>query len=239
MAGTISDAGNPDTAGCFVSAVIGTNVTGITQSSTTESMTLSGSNAYNGPITISSGTFTLGGAGVLGSGTYTGSISNSGLLIFGSSAEQTWSGIISGSGSFTDKGAGILTLQGANTYTGSTTVASGAVLLVNQSLSSGGVLGGSGTIGTSVTVNSGGEISFNVTSGGVAGLSIQGNLATTGTIYVSPTIVSGSLNSGTYVVTSFTGTLTGSPTFDWVPSEGGPSATISTSTPGEIKITVP
>ena len=56
--GTISDAGNPDTGGARISAAIGTNVTGITQNSSSEAMTLSGANAFNGPITITTGTLT-------------------------------------------------------------------------------------------------------------------------------------------------------------------------------------
>jgi autotransporter-associated beta strand protein len=243
--GTISDAGNPDTHGAFISSAIGTNVTGITQNSTSESMTLSGANAYNGPITITSGTLTLSGAGDLGNGAYSGTVSDNGALIFSSTTDQTMSGVISGAGTLTDNGTGYLTLTGANTYTGATTVASGAVLLVNQSISSavsvtsGGLLGGSGTLKNNVTVASGGWISFNVTTGGVAGFTVDGNLSLTGTINVTPTIVSGSLASGTYTIVTYSGSLTGTPTFAWTPPNGSTqTATFSTSTPGVIKITV-
>ena len=243
--GTISDAGNPDTHGAFISAVIGTNVTGITQNSASESMTLSGNNAYNGPITITTGTLTVGGTGALGNGTYSGTIANNGTLVFSSSTDQTWSGVISGSGAFTDSGSGILMLTGSDTYSGATSVASGGALLVNQSLNSavtvnsGGTLGGSGTIHNNVTINSGAELSFNVTSGGVSGLTIQGNIAASGTVYITPTILSGSLNSGTYVIATYTGTLTGSSTFQWLPPTGSTqTATFDTSTTGIINITV-
>ena len=243
--GTISDAGNPDTHGAFISAVIGTNVTGITQNSTSESMTLSGDNAYNGPITITTGTLTLSGAGDLGNGAYSGPITDGGALVYNSSADQTMSGIISGAGTLTASGTGYLTLTGADTYTGATTVSSGAVLLVNQSLSSpvsvtsGGLLGGSGIISSNVAVASGGWISFNVTTGGVAGPAIHGNLSLTGTINITPTIVSGSLASGTYTIVTYTGTLSGTPTFAWTPPSGSSqTATFSTATAGQIQITV-
>ena len=55
----------------------------------------------------------------------------------------TLSGVISGSGgSFTTNGAATLTLSGANTYTGTTTVAQGTLVL-------------SGSVVGPITVNSG------------------------------------------------------------------------------------
>jgi len=117
-------------------------------------------------------------------------------------------------------------------------------LLVNGSLTSavnvtsGAALGGSGTITGNVTVASGGGLRFNVTTGGVTGLAIHDNLALNGTINVTPTMVSGSLTSGTYTIATYTGTLSGTPTFVWTPPPGGTqTATFdTTSTPGVIKI---
>jgi fibronectin-binding autotransporter adhesin len=87
--------------------------------------------------------------------------------------------IIATGGSLTKIGTGTLTLGGANTYTGSTTVNNGA-LIVNGSVNTpvtvnGGTLGGSGTTG-SVTVNSGGTLSPG-TSPGI--LNVSGNLTLT------------------------------------------------------------
>jgi autotransporter-associated beta strand protein len=83
------------------------------------------------------------------------------------------------SASLVKQGGGILTLTGANSYTGTTTI-SGGTLRVNGSLNAasavtvtGGNLGGTGTIGGSVTVGEAG----NIDPGAPAGtLNIGGNL---------------------------------------------------------------
>jgi autotransporter-associated beta strand protein len=80
-------------------------------------------------------------------------------------------------GSLTKIGPGTLTLSGANTYIGPTTVNAGR-LVVNGSITSavtvnGGTLGGSGTTG-SITVNSGGVLSPGNSSGI---LHVAGNLS--------------------------------------------------------------
>jgi len=87
-------------------------------------------NSYSGVTTISSGTLSIGGAGQLGGGTYAANITDNSALVYNSSAAQTLSGIISGSGTLTLSGTGTLTLAGLNTYTGDTTVAAG-LLAVN------------------------------------------------------------------------------------------------------------
>jgi autotransporter-associated beta strand protein len=86
-------------------------------------MTLSGSNTYTGGTTISGGTLVVGGGGVLGNGAYAGAITDNSALVVNSSSAQLLSGVISGSGSLTDKGAGILALTTAtNTYSNGTTI---------------------------------------------------------------------------------------------------------------------
>ncbi|MCK9195930.1 MAG: autotransporter domain-containing protein [Syntrophales bacterium] len=95
---------------------------------------------------------------------------------------STLSGNISGSGSFTKVGAGTVTLRGANTYGGGTTVNGGLFLVNNTS--------GSGTGTGSVTVGNNGSL-------GGAG-TIGGKLINTGT--VSPGSSSSSI--GTLTVNS-------------------------------------
>ena len=110
----------------------GTNlISGIIQNSTGSGMlvkngtgtaTLSGVNTYSGPTTIGAGTLTIGGSGSLGSGIYAANITNNATFYYSSTATQTNSGVISGSGNLIHAGInnGALTLSGANTYTGFT-----------------------------------------------------------------------------------------------------------------------
>jgi fibronectin-binding autotransporter adhesin len=88
-------------------------------------LTLSGVDTYTGNTTINAGSLVISGAGQLNSGSYAGNIANAGTFTYGSSASQTLSGIISGTGALTQTGAGTLTLTGPNTYTGSTTLNAG------------------------------------------------------------------------------------------------------------------
>jgi len=95
-------------------------------------------------------------------------------------------------GGLTKAGSGVLTLTNANTYTGATNVSAGS-LLVNGSIdalsavtvSSAAVLGGSGTIGGSVSYSSGANFAFDpaafltvngasVTFGGFGVANLQG-----------------------------------------------------------------
>ena len=92
-------------------------------------VTLSGVNTYTGSTTISAGTLTIGGAGQLGSGNYAGVVTNNGAFIYDSSAAQTLSGTLCGTGSLTEAGSGTLTLNGVNTYSGPTTVNQGTLTL--------------------------------------------------------------------------------------------------------------
>ncbi|MDC1296351.1 autotransporter-associated beta strand repeat-containing protein, partial [Pseudomonadota bacterium] len=75
---------------------------------------LSEVNTYSGNTTISSGTLEV--SGLLGSGTYSANISNSGTFEYSSSSNQTISGVISGTGDIVKGGTGELTLSGSNTY---------------------------------------------------------------------------------------------------------------------------
>jgi autotransporter-associated beta strand protein len=147
---------------------IGANVTGVTQNSATSRLILSGTNTYTGATTISAGTLQIGAAGTTGRLSTSSAITNNGALVFNRSNAVTqgtdFASVIAGTGSVTQSGAGKLTLSGANTYTGATSVSAGTIA-VNGSLantsttvSSGGTLQGSGSIGGSVTVQGGGII---------------------------------------------------------------------------------
>lgn len=112
-----------------------------------------------------------------------------GALTLGSGGSSfAYSGAISDAGSVTKSGSGIVTLAGTNTYAGSTAVIGGS-LVVNGSIGnsavtvqSGGTLGGIGSIGGTVNVESGGTLSPGWPSGT---LTINNSLELAGTTLVA------------------------------------------------------
>ncbi|MBU3637236.1 autotransporter-associated beta strand repeat-containing protein, partial [Polynucleobacter sp. es-MAR-4] len=93
-------------------------------------LTLTGTNnSFATNLVVNAGNLIIGGAGRLGNGSYAANITNNGALYFNSSANQTLSGIISGSGGLTLQGAGNLTLSGSNSYLGVTTLNAGSLLV--------------------------------------------------------------------------------------------------------------
>ncbi|MCX6874194.1 MAG: autotransporter-associated beta strand repeat-containing protein [Verrucomicrobia bacterium] len=120
-------------------------------------LVLTGSSTHTGGTIISAGTLRLGSGGT--TGWIAGNINNFGSLVFNRSNAVTFPGIIGGLGTVTKAGAGTLTLTGPNTYTGTTVVSTGT-LLVDGSIGGGGTvsvnanctLGGTGTIGGQVMI---------------------------------------------------------------------------------------
>jgi autotransporter-associated beta strand protein len=91
-------------------------------------LTLSGTNAYSGGTRVD--------AGILAGDTASlqGNILNNAQVVFNQAADGTFAGGLSGSGSLVKDGAGILTLAGANSYTGGTTISAGALAVNAASL---------------------------------------------------------------------------------------------------------
>jgi len=136
-------------------------------------LTLSGNNSYTGVTTISSGALLIGDDDTTGS--IAGDVVNNAALIFNRSDASTYSGIISGTGAVTKQRSGTLTLDGANSYSGVTTISDGVL-----------ALSGVGSIGTGGldlgTTDSPGEFDLSGLTAGTYSLPSTASLAGVGTI---------------------------------------------------------
>jgi fibronectin-binding autotransporter adhesin len=137
----------------------------------TGTLVLTGAGTNAAPITITAGTLQVGDGGSTGT-LGDGAIVNNGTLAFNRSDDITVANVISGTGGLTQLGAGTLTLTGANTYSGLTTIASGTLLATNNSAlgsSAGGTvvettgtlaLQGEVTLADAITLNGSGFVSL-------------------------------------------------------------------------------
>ena len=137
-------------------------------------LTLNAANTYSGQTSIgASGTLAIGAAGQLGAGTYAQNITDNGTLTFNTSAAQTLSGTISGTGVLNETGSGKLTLTSANpAFSGTTATGTGATLQLNNS----------STLQNSTLNYSAGTLAFGngitlVNLGGLSGTNSSANLA--------------------------------------------------------------
>ena len=121
-------------------------------------------NLQSNAININAGTLEIAGAGKLinGGSDYSANINNDGIFKYNTTASQSFASIISGTGAIEKDNTSTLTLTGANSYSGNTTINNGTLIINgNQGSATGsmtinvsGTLGGSGTIGASLlTVN--------------------------------------------------------------------------------------
>ena len=121
-------------------------------------------NLQSNAININAGTLEIAGAGKLrnGGSDYSANINNDGIFKYNTTASQSFASIISGTGAIEKDNISTLTLTGANSYSGNTTINNGTLIINgNQGSATGsmtinvsGTLGGSGTIGASLlTVN--------------------------------------------------------------------------------------
>ncbi len=91
-------------------------------------VTLTGANAYRGGTTIQGGTL------VGNSQSLQGQIVNNANLVFEQANDGVFTGTISGAGTLNKNGGGVLTLTGAHTYTGGTSIQGGTLAGNTQSL---------------------------------------------------------------------------------------------------------
>ena len=143
-------------------------------------------------------------------------------LTLNMSGNSTFAGVLGGTGTNNNnltlikQGSGALTLSGANTYTGTTSV-NGGTLVVSGSLAntpvtvgSGATLAGTGSIGGNVTIQNGGRQAFVVatTSGAQATRTISGTL-TLSAGHVIDLSSAATSAAGTYTLVTATGGVTG------------------------------
>lgn len=116
---------------------------------------LTGSNIHSGGTTISSGTLQLGDGGT--SGWLLGNVSNNGTLAFNRSDDIGFTDVVSGNGSLAQRGSGVLTLSGINSYRGGTVVEGGTLRVgsdANLGDAVGGLTIGAGTLNTTADISS-------------------------------------------------------------------------------------
>ena len=89
-------------------------------------LALSATPTYTGPTTISAGTLQLGTGGV--AGLINANITDDATLVTDLSNGQIYSNVISGTGSFTTTGSGVIYLTKQNTYGGATTIGNTAIV---------------------------------------------------------------------------------------------------------------
>jgi autotransporter-associated beta strand protein len=135
------------------------------------SLTLTAANSYSGATTINTGAkLTIGSPGDLGSGSYAGAIANGGTFTYASSAAQTLSGGITGSGTLiVNNSAAVLTLTAALANT-TVDIISGNLTanMANPNVFAPGTIITFGGVGTSGTLDLFGRTTVNISQIAVA-----------------------------------------------------------------------
>jgi len=229
--GTITNSGT-GTGSSTITSVIGPNVTGVIQNSTTSQLTLSGANTFTGGVTLTAGQINLNNASALGgaAGTFTingGAFDDTiGTLSLTNPNPQAWNGSFAfngtqtltfGTGAITlgaanitvsNNGAKILTENGAISGTSNLTFndkAAGGITL-SGTVNNAGTITNSGTGTGSTTIGAGG-VGSNVT--GLTENSTTSALTVSGSVTVNSGGTTLTNSSGTKALT-ITGGVTGS-----------------------------
>ncbi len=201
----------------------GTNAVNFKGAGTT---VLTASNTYTGVTTIYN-TLQIGNGGTTGT-LGSGNVTDNGSLIFNRSDNAyTYAGVISSTGTLIQNGPGTITLSGANSYTGGTTVSAGTLVMVDpftgsawtvnggtKTIVNGATLQFQGTAGASNLVNAG---SISLNSGGTLSLLGTGSnglqfgtgstISGSGTIFVPSSNVLVDFFNYSNELDSFTGSI--------------------------------
>jgi autotransporter-associated beta strand protein len=174
----------------------------LTVASGTLVLTNTGS-TYTGGTTISGGTLQVGNGGSAASIGSTSGVLDNGSLVFNHTDSVTFAPVISGSGSLTRMGTGILTLAGSNTYSGGTTISAGTLQVGNG--------GASGSIVGNVTNNA--ALVFNRSDNYTSGCTVGGTgqlvQAGAGTLTLTGAISNAVFANAGRIVVGPTGMLNG------------------------------
>ncbi|EED2789207.1 AIDA autotransporter-like protein ShdA, partial [Salmonella enterica subsp. enterica] len=167
-----------NTGGTFDNAISGS---GQVEKSGDGTLTLSGSNTYTGGTTINDGTLIATSVDALGSG----DVTNNATLELNTGG--TFDNAISGSGQVVKSGDDVLTLSGANSYSGGTLISDGTLVASNvEALGTGDV-----TDDATLELNTGGTFdnaiggSGNVVKSGADTLTLSGSNSYTGGTTIS------------------------------------------------------
>ncbi|EAP9402755.1 TPA: autotransporter outer membrane beta-barrel domain-containing protein [Salmonella enterica] len=175
-----------NTGGTFDNAISGS---GQVVKSGDETLTLSGTNSYTGGTTISGGTLVATNVEALGSG----DVTDDATLELNTGG--TFDNAISGSGQVVKSGDKMLTLSGANSYSGGTLISDGTLVASNvEALGTGDV-----TNNATLELNTGGDFTNNISGSGQVVKSGDDTLTLSGAnSYTGGTTISG----GTLVATN-------------------------------------
>jgi autotransporter-associated beta strand protein len=213
LLGSGSLTANTSTTSSFTGVISGT---GSFAKAGTGTLTLGAANTYSGGTIVAGGTLTAGIANAFGTGALTvtapgavnlanfattvGGLAGDGNIALGSAiltvnntGATAYSGVLSGTGRLIKGGTGTLTLNGVNTYTGSTTINDG-LLVVNGSLAGTLTIGATGRLGGSGRIGSLSVSGIVAPGNSIGTLNVTGSLTfaagSTYLVEVSPTGIS-------------------------------------------------
>ncbi|EIO1607255.1 autotransporter outer membrane beta-barrel domain-containing protein [Salmonella enterica] len=163
-----------------------------------DALTLSGANSYSGGTLISDGTLVASNVDALGSG----DVTNDAVLELNTGGD--FDNAISGSGQVVKSGDETLTLSGANSYTGGTTISGGTLVASNvEALGSGDI-----TDNATLELNTGGTFDNAISGSGQVVKSGDETLTLSGTnTYTGGTTISGGTLIATHVNALGTGAI--------------------------------
>ena len=187
-------------------------------------VTLTGTNSFTGPVTVSEGRL-VGNTTSLPT-----AVTTNATLEFDQAVSGTFANVISGSGSVVKSGAGTLSLNATNTYTGPTTVGAGTLtgsgstvsaVTVNRTGAIAGASGNTFTIG-GLLLNPDGAANFTLGAPSLTPL-----LSTAGSASANSGLVNfsdaGSLAAGTYRLVDYGGTALSTSQFAGFRTGSGPA----------------